>query len=109
MSVDRKGCYDEARSPQVFLSLEAPHERRALPYTLLLDVELSSNSCLLKLTFSHYEVLVRGSRLEEVYESVRAAACAAIKPGRAEDRYSIDKENKAVVMEIRIKRLMVSP
>jgi len=34
------------------------------------------------LVYSHYEVLVRGSELDVIYESVRAASCAAIKPGQ---------------------------
>lgn len=73
MSVTRNGCYAESRAPQVFLSLETPRERRALPYTLLLEVEISSDSGLLKLVYSHFEVLVKGSKLDVIYESVRDA------------------------------------
>lgn len=109
MSVNRNGCYAEGRSPQIFLSLETSQERRALPYTLLLDIEISSDSCLLKLIFSHYEVVVRGSRLEEIYESVREASCAVIMPGRAVDQYTTTPKTTAVVTEVRIKRLELSP
>jgi hypothetical protein len=105
MSTTRNGCYAEARAPQVFLSLETPRERRALPYTLLLEVEISSDSGLLKLVFSHYEVLVKGSKLDVIYESVRDASCTAIMPGKAIDGYSAPARTTATVTEIRIKRL----
>ena len=105
MRPTRDSCYTEARAPQVFLSLETPRDRRALPYTLLLEVEISSDSSLLKLVFSHYEVLVRGSELDVIYESVRAASCAAIMPGKATDGYSAPPKTAATVTEIRIKRL----
>ena len=82
MKPTQDSCYAEGRAPQIFLSLETPRERRALPYTLLLEVEISLDSSLLKLVYSHYEVLVRGSELDVIYESVRAASCAAIKPGQ---------------------------
>ena len=57
------------------------------------------------LVYSHYEVLVRGSGLDVIYESVRAASCAAIKPGKAMDAYSTPLKTTASVTEIRIKRL----
>ena len=103
MSRENHGCYREDRAPQVFLSLETPRERRALPYALLVDVEIAADSTLLKLVFSHYEVLVRGSRLDAIYESVRAASCAAILPGQATDPYSSPAKTTATVAEIRIK------
>lgn len=103
MSRENHGCYREDRAPQVFLSLETPRERRALPYALLVDVEIAADSTLLKLVFSHYEVLVRGSRLDVIYESVRAASCAAILPGQATDAYLAPAKNTASVVDIRIK------
>ncbi len=109
MSATRNSCYTEARAPQVFLSLETPRERRALPYTLLLDLEISSDSSLLKLVYSHYEVLVRGNQLEVIYESVRAASCTAIMSGKATDGYSAPAKTTATVTEIRIKRLEPPP
>ncbi len=108
MSVNRNSCYSKGRSPQLFLSLETRHERRALPYTLLLEVEMASDACLLQLVFSHYEVLVKGGRLEEIYESVRDATCTAIRPSSTDDRYSAERETPAYVTEVRIKRLEVS-
>lgn len=108
MSVNRNSCYAKGRSPQVFLSLETRHERRALPYTLLLEVEMSSDACLLQLVFSHYEVLVKGGRLDEIYESVREASCVVIRPSSTNDQYSAERETPAFVTEVRIKRLEVS-
>ena len=105
MKPTQDSCYAEGRAPQIFLSLESPRERRALPYTLLLEVEISLDSSLLKLGFSHYEVLVRGSGLDVIYESVRAASCAVIKPGKAMDAYSVPLKTTVIVTEIRIKRL----
>lgn len=103
MSRENHGCYREDRAPQVFLSLETTRERRALPYALLVDVEIAADSTLLKLVFSHYEVLVRGSRLDVIYESVRAASCAAILPGQATDPYTTPAKTTATVTDIRIK------
>ena len=103
MSRENNGCYREDRAPQVFLSLETPRERRALPYALLVDVEMAADSTLLKLVFSHYEVLVHGSRLDVIYESVRAASCAAILPGQATDPYTTPAKTTATVTDIRIK------
>ena len=103
MSRENHGCYREDRAPQVFLSLETMRERRALPYALLVDVEIAADSTLLKLVFSHYEVLVRGSRLDVIYESVRAASCAAILPGQATDPYTTPAKTTATVTDIRIK------
>lgn len=105
MKPTQDSCYAEGRAPQVFLSLETPRERRALPYTLLLEIEISMDASLLKLVYSHYEVLVRGSGLDIVCESVRAASCAAIKAGKAMDAYSAPLKTTATVTEIRIKRL----
>jgi len=62
------------------------------------------DSSLLKLGFSHYEVPVRGSGLDVIRESVRAASCAAIKPVKAMDAYSAPLKTTASVTEIRIKR-----
>ena len=108
MSVNRNSCYAKGRSPQLFLSLETRHERRALPYTLLLEVEMASDACLLKLVFSHYEVLVKGGQLDEIYESVREASCTAIRPSSTHDQYSAERETSAFITEVRIKRLEVS-
>ncbi len=103
MSRANHGCYREDRAPQVFLSLETPRERRALPYALLVDIEIAADSTVLKLSFSHYEVMVRGSGLDVLYESVRAASCAAILPGKATDPYSTPAKTTATVSDIRIK------
>ena len=109
MTPTRDSCYAEARAPQVFLSLETPRERRALPYTLLLEVEISAESSLLKLIFSHYEVLVRANQLDVIYESVRAASCTIIMPGKATDGHSAPAKTTVTVTEIRIKRLEPPP
>ena len=103
MSRENHGCYRVDRAPQVFLSFETPRERRALPYALLVDLEIATDSTLLKIVFSHYEVFVRGSQMDAVYESVRSASCAAIFPGTpgADD----SRKDVASVVEIRIKRL----
>lgn len=46
---------------------------------------------------------MRGSRLDVIYESVRAASCAAILPGQATDPYSSPAKTTATVADIRIK------
>jgi hypothetical protein len=69
---------------------------------------MASDARLLQLTFSHYEVLVKGGRLEEIYESVREATCTAIRISSTDDQYSTERETPAYVTEVRIKRLEVS-
>ena len=104
--MNQRGCFSFGRSPQVFLSLETPQERRALPYALLVDVEISSDSSVIKLSFSHYEVTVRGSQLDEIYRSIRATQCAMIMPGnRSEADLPHGSKTPMYVIDIRLKRL----
>ena len=92
--------------PQVSLSLETPQERRALPYALLVDVEISSDSTTIKLSFSHYAVMVRGYQLDEIYHSICAAECAVIMSGKRSD-VDVPHGSKTFmsVTDIRLKRL----
>jgi hypothetical protein len=102
----QQGCFISARSQQAFLSLETPQERRALPYALLVDVEISADSTMVKLSFSHYIVTVRGSRLDEIYQSIRAAECAVIMPGKRSDADTPHGSKPSMsVTDIRLKRL----
>ena len=104
--MNQRGCFSFARSPQVFLSLETPQERRALPYALLVDVEISSDSTTIKLSFSHYAVTVRGNQLDEIYHSIRAAECAVIMPGKRSDADAPHGSKPSMsVTDIRLKRL----
>lgn len=104
--MNKRGCYSFGRASQAFLSLETPQERRALPYALLVDIEISTDSNALKLSFSHYTVTVRGNQLDEIYHSIRAAECAVITPGRRSDTDpSHGNKSSMSVTDVRLKRL----
>ena len=104
--MNQRGCFSFVRSPQVFLSLETPQERRALPYALLVDVEISSDSTTIKLSFSHYAVTVRGNQLDEIYHSICAAECAVIMPGKRSDADAPHSSRPSMsVTDIQLKRL----
>ena len=104
--MNQQGCFSFARSPQVFLSLETPQERRALPYALLVDAEISSDSTTIRLSFSHYAVTVRGYQLDEIFHSIRAAEGAVIMPGKQSDADAPQGRKPSMsVTDIRLKRL----
>ena len=107
--MNKRGCYSFARVSQAFLSLETPQERRALPYALLVDVEISADSSTIKLSFSHYTVTVRGSQLDELYQSIRAAECAVITSGKCSDTDShYGSRASMTITDVRLKRLQTS-
>jgi hypothetical protein len=101
-------CYETEHAGQAFLRLMNARERRALPYALLVDVELSENSTALKLVFPHYEVTVRGRNLEVIFEKIAAARCTLIQPGRSSRSRGQDSDEPTVVTEVRLKCLSAS-
>ena len=78
-------------------------------HALLVDVEISSDSTTIKLSFSHYAVMVRGYQLDEIYHSIHAAECAVIMPGKRSDADAPHGSKPSMsVTDIRLKRLQPS-
>jgi len=105
--MSERDCYETDHSGQAFLRLMNARERRALPYALLVDLELSEDSTALKLMFPHYEVTVRGRNLGVIFEKIAATRCTVIQPGRSSESRHEDSDESTTVIEVRLKRLSV--
>ena len=106
--MSERDCYETDHSGQAFLRLMNARERRALPYALLVDLELSEDSTALKLIFAHYEVTVRGRNLGVIFEKVSATRCVLIQPGRSSNSRTENSDETTAVIEVRLKRLSVA-
>lgn len=101
-------CFETEHSTQAFLRILAVREQRALPYALLVDMELSEDATALRLVFPHYEATVKGHNLGEVFDKIATTRCTLIRPGRS-SRVSSDPEHEpAIVSSIHLKRLQPS-
>jgi hypothetical protein len=64
------GCLDTRDVPGVCLRIESARQRLALPYALLLLVEISEDQALCEIAFATHKVTVRGRDLRAVYVAV---------------------------------------
>lgn len=81
-------------------------ERIALPYALLLKLELSLDQRTLELGFATHAVTVGGRDLHEIYEAVADGHARCIRLSARETPGSTARrDDRAVVGEIRIARL----
>ncbi|HEX7632361.1 MAG TPA: hypothetical protein VF388_09525, partial [Lacunisphaera sp.] len=76
------GCLVTQNVPAICLRLQSHRQRIALPYALLLRVELSEDSTACAITFATHEVSVQGRHLERVYLAVSQGLAAQIGVGR---------------------------
>ncbi len=106
--MSERECYDTDHAGQAFLRLMNTRERRALPYALLVEMELSEDSTALKLTFAHYEVIVRGRNLGAIFEKISTTRCTLIQPGRSANSHTGTPDEATAVTEVRLKRLSVA-
>ncbi len=102
----RPNGVDRTETPGLFLRFESTRERIALPYALLLKLELSLDQRTLELGFATHAVTVGGWDLHEIYEAVADGHARCI---RLSDRETtggvVRRDGGAVVAEIRITRL----
>jgi hypothetical protein len=70
--------------PAVCLRLQSHRQRIALPYALLLRVELSEDETTCAITFATHEVSVQGRHLEQVYLAVSQGQAVQIGIGQSE-------------------------
>lgn len=64
------GCLDTRDVPGVCLRIESARQRLALPYALLLLVEISEDQTRCEIAFATHKVTVRGRDLRAVYVAV---------------------------------------
>ncbi|MBL9219403.1 MAG: hypothetical protein JNG82_12995 [Opitutaceae bacterium] len=70
--------------PAVCLRLQSHRQRIALPYALLLRVELSEDETTCAIIFATHEVSVQGRHLEQVYLAVSQGQAVQIAIGQSE-------------------------
>lgn len=86
------GCLDTQEVPPVCLRLQCRRQRVALPYALLLRVELSDDETGCVITFATHDVRVRGRHLHAVYlavsqgQAVQVSICDSTNVGEG-DRF----------------------
>jgi len=78
-------CLETRDVPGVCLRLEAARQRVAIPYALLLQVELSEDETGCDLTFATHEVRIRGRYLRPVYVAVSQGEAVQIGLGESAD------------------------
>lgn len=77
------GCLVTQDVPAVCLRLQSHRQQIALPYALLLRVELSEDETNCVILFATHEVSVRGRHLCEVYLAVSQGQAAEISIGQS--------------------------
>jgi hypothetical protein len=70
--------YLTSETGAVFLRLETPRERLALPYATLLGLSLSVDDATLELDFASHKITVKGKRLYEVFCAISAGRSSAL-------------------------------
>lgn len=102
----RPNDIERTATPGLFLRFESTRERIALPYALLLKLELSLDQRTLELGFATHAVTIGGRELHEIYEAVADghARCIVLSD-RETQRVAMQRDRGTVVAEIRIMRL----
>lgn len=96
------GCLVTQDAPAVCLRLQSHRQQIALPYALLLRVELSKDETNCVIVFATHEVSVRGRHLDAVYLAVSQGAAAQICIGDSARFTEGDKFLGPLVADIRI-------
>lgn len=75
------GCLDTREVPGVCLRIESARQRLALPYALLLCVEISEDRTLCEIAYATHRVTVRGRDLRSVYVAVSQGQAVQVRVG----------------------------
>jgi hypothetical protein len=73
------GCLVTTPVPAVCLRLNSRRERIAIPYAMLLRVEISDGEKLCDLTFATHIIHVRGENIDEVFVAVSQAKAVELR------------------------------
>ncbi len=96
------GCLVTQEVPSVCLRLHSHRQRLALPYALLLRVELAGDETSCVITFATHEVSVRGRHLRAVYFAVSHGQAAQVSIGDSANLAEGDKFLGPLVTGIQI-------
>lgn len=75
------GCLDTRDVPGVCLRIESARQRLALPYALLLRIEIAEDQTSCEIAFATHTVTVRGRDLRAVYVAVSQGQAVQISLG----------------------------
>jgi hypothetical protein len=95
-------CLKTQDVPPLCLRLQSHRQRIALPYALLLRVELSEDETACNITFATHGVSVRGRHLEPVYLAVSQGQAAQVSIGNSAGFAEGDKFLGPLVTDVRI-------
>lgn len=96
------GCLVTQDVPAVCLRLQSHRQQIALPYALLLRVELAEDETNCMIFFATHEISVRGRHLREVYLAVSQAQAVQISTGLSSDVSAGQAYVGPLITEIRI-------
>lgn len=82
------GCMETRDVPAVFVRLESPRLRTALPYASLIKLDLALNQEQLDLAFATHHVTVRGKNLQSIFDALSQAQATRIKV--AETKFAVN-------------------
>ena len=102
ITIRNTGCLDTQEVPPVCLRLHSHRQRIALPYALLLRVELAADETGFVITFATHEVRVRGRHLQAVYLAVSQGQAVQVSVGDSASFTEGDKFIGPLVTDIRI-------
>lgn len=77
------GCLEAQEVPALCLRLQSHRQRLAIPYPLLLWIELADDETSCLIVFATHEVCVRGRHLRRVYLAVSQGQAAQISTGES--------------------------
>lgn len=102
----RPNDIERTAAPGLFLRFESTRERIALPYAMLLKLEMSLDQRTLELGFATHAVTIGGRELHEIYVAVADGHARCIRLSDRETHGIVSRgDDRAVVAEIRITRL----
>lgn len=96
------GCLVTQEVPPVCLRLHSHRQRLALPYALLLRVELAADETGCVITFATHEVRVRGRHLQAVYTAVSQGQAVQIRVGDSGSFNEGDKFLGPLITDIKV-------
>lgn len=97
------GCLVTQDVPAVCLRLQSHRQQLALPYALLLRIELSEDETSCVIVFATHEISVRGRHLREVYLAISQAQATEISISQSATLRDGSAFLGSLVTEVRIK------
>lgn len=99
------GCLDTCDVPGVCLRIESVRQRIAIPYALLLLVEISEDQTRCEIAYATHKVTVRGRDLRAVYVAVSQGQAVQISVGDSAKFHEGDEFLGPLVKAIQIEPL----